>query len=161
MPSDWYYFVPYQSDINRALQALRRQVFERGRYHRPAAFYAHMLTLQPEVGPERVASAIRTLWAAPPRTMDELIERNGEAGTHSIIDIEQVWDQPGFGVAWPLTPDQLLDVFGTTEPTRDQVLLHERSGILGAYRQRWQALYIVVYCGGLPSEIFFRGYSGA
>jgi hypothetical protein len=30
---EWFYFVEYQSDINSALQALRRREFEAGRYN--------------------------------------------------------------------------------------------------------------------------------
>jgi hypothetical protein len=29
----WFYFVPYQTDINNALQALRRREFQAGRYN--------------------------------------------------------------------------------------------------------------------------------
>ncbi|GGZ32336.1 hypothetical protein GCM10010365_61390 [Streptomyces poonensis] len=30
--SDWDYYVPYQEDLNAALQQLRREVFEAGDY---------------------------------------------------------------------------------------------------------------------------------
>jgi hypothetical protein len=34
----WYYFVPYQPDINRALLELRQREFEAGRYN-PAQWF--------------------------------------------------------------------------------------------------------------------------
>jgi hypothetical protein len=40
--SGWSYFVPYQSDIEQALQELRQAVFERGAYYKPAEFHRRL-----------------------------------------------------------------------------------------------------------------------
>ena len=91
-------------------------------------------------------------------SITELLERAGESGTHSILDIERVSEQPGFGVAAPLTADSLRQAFGTDVPTHDEVERHwpdvaERLG-------RWQACYLVVYRDGEPHEYAFIGCSG-
>jgi hypothetical protein len=87
-----------------------------------------------------------------------LLKRAGESGTHSILDIERVSEQPEFGVAAPLSADSLRQTFGTDAPTHEEVERHwadvaERLG-------RWQACYLVVYRGGEPHEYAFIGCSG-
>jgi hypothetical protein len=93
-----------------------------------------------------------------PRSIADLLERAGESGTHSILDIERVSEEPGFGVAAPLSADSVRRTFGTEAPTHDEVERHwpdvaERLG-------RWQACYLVVYHDGEPHEYAFIGCSG-
>jgi hypothetical protein len=93
-----------------------------------------------------------------PRSIPELLQRAGESGTHSILDIERVSGQPEFGVAVPLPPDSLRRAFGTDMPTHEEVEEHwpdvaERLG-------RWQACYLVVYRDAEPHEYAFIGCSG-
>jgi hypothetical protein len=93
-----------------------------------------------------------------PRSIPELLKRAGENGTHSILDIESVSQQPGFGVAAPLSAESLRQAFGTNVPTHEEVEQHwqdiaERLG-------RWQACYLVVYRDGEPHEYALIGSSG-
>ena len=159
--SDWNYFVPYQQDLSQALQTLRQLVFDKGAYYKRAEFLARILEFQPDDLRDRLNEEIvRQQALPPPKSIDELLERNGEEGTHSIIDIEAVSAERGLEVASPLAEHELMDVFGTLQPSREMVAEKEQARILAKFRRRWEALYIVVYQDGQPSEIFFRGYSG-
>ena len=158
--SGWSYFVPYQADIDAALQALREQVFAQGAYYQPAKFYEMLL----ESGfsgsvADRLAAVIAERRALPPpRSIAELLERNGLEGTHSIIDIERIAARPAIGAASPLRLDELISLCGTTTPTRAEVMLDK---ILSGYHSpRGEARYFTVYAGGRPSELFFWGSSG-
>jgi hypothetical protein len=59
-----------------------------------------------------------------PGSIAELLERAGHSGTHSILDIERVSEQPGFGLAAPLSADSLRQAFGADAPTLEQVERH-------------------------------------
>lgn len=93
-----------------------------------------------------------------PRSIDELLERAAECGTHSVLDIEHVARRPGFAVAAPLTATALRRAFGTVEPTGDQVEQHwpDIAETLG----HWQARYLAVYRDGQPQQYAFIGCSG-
>jgi hypothetical protein len=51
--SGWSYFVPYQPDINKALQELRQKVFQEGDYFKPAEWqkrlYEHKIISEQEL----------------------------------------------------------------------------------------------------------------
>ena len=94
----------------------------------------------------------------PPASVEELLERAAECGTHSVLDVERVGRRPAFGVAVPMTPAAVRRAFGTAGPTHAQVEEHwadiaERLG-------RWQARYLAVYLDGRPHEYAFIGCSG-
>jgi len=93
-----------------------------------------------------------------PASIKQLLERAGESGTHSILDIERVSRKPALGVASALSADSVLQVFGTDKPTHELVEQHwpEIAERLG----RWQARYLVVYHEGAPHEYAFIGCSG-
>ncbi len=139
--SGWSYFVPYQKDVGKALEELRQQEFEAGRYNQ-------LTYLWPE---KRM-----------PVSIDELMEWNETEGTHSIIDVFWgVADEPGtdnFGMATPLSTDELMEFFGTEQPTHEMIVEHEDE--LMDFRSRWEATYVIVYKDGQPDEIFFTGFSG-
>jgi hypothetical protein len=135
--SAWSYYVPYQEDINQALQDLRQEVFRSGQYYRP----------QPG--------------APPPATIEELLESNAESGTHSILDVMMAAPQPDYGAVSPLLRNELVQHFGTEQPTREMLeksfpAIYE----VTAQRGPWAGTYIIVYDGGKPAEIFFFGQSG-
>lgn len=160
--SGWGYRVPYQQDLNQALQALRKAVFEAGTYYEPALFYEHLLTvvdtLPAEVRQNLEAFVAQGKQQPAPRTIEDLIERNAEDGTHSILDIERVDAGRDFGVINPLSDEELLDLFDTTRPTWQQVEAKARE--LQSLRGRWQGVCVIVYEDDQPRDIFFTGYSG-
>jgi hypothetical protein len=161
--SGWQYIVAYEPDINNALQSLRQREFKAGRYFKRLEFL-NLVIEQGSLSPEQGRQLKPTLddlrtWPMP-RTISELQEQNVEDGTHSILDIELITDIPDYGTASPLTPDQLLEVFGTKRPSLERVIEKARAGELARFRQRWQGLYVIAYNNGEPSDIFFCGYSG-
>lgn len=167
--SGWTYFAPYQPDVAQALESLRQRVFADKDFGDPAigmvmdnpdAVLAH---LPPERRADLLAALeqVRADRAAQPEpaTIEELLEQAGTEGTHSILDIAcGLSDGPDFGTAFPMPDDVKLELYGSTQPTHEQVeaMAHER----GEDLERWQCWYVVVYKDGKPNEIYFEGCSG-
>jgi hypothetical protein len=125
----WDYFVPYEEDIQAALEKLRLREFRAGRYR----------------GSEE-----------DPATIEEVLENMDEDGTGSILDITRIADEPDFCAVAPLPADELVRLFGTNQPTREMI---ERNLDFYEDIDRGQGIYIIAYKDGKPSEIFFGGYS--
>lgn len=98
--------------------------------------------------------------STPPATIDELIAQCAEAGTHSILDIQQISPTPQPGAATAFSDDQLQTLFGTTQPTRAMIQAAEQTGKLHDHCERWHAVYLTVYEEGQPVEYVFVGKSG-
>jgi hypothetical protein len=165
--SGWVYFVPYQPDINKALQELREAVFKSGAYYTQAAFVASIDEDEiakhiPSEYAELFKATLQKLRSEPqppkPNSIAELLEMNGESGTHSIIDINGISSTPDFGMAAPLSQQQLRKFFGTEKPTRS--IVEQHADEIQSLRRRWEATYIIIYRDGSPGEIFFTGFSG-
>jgi len=107
---------------------------------------------------DQLGAAQPTVGGARPGSIAELLERAAECGTHSVLDIEHAAQRPGFAVASPLSMAALRRVFGTAEPTRDQVERHWPE--VAEPLSRWQARYVVVYQDAQPHEYAFIGCSG-
>lgn len=109
-----------------------------------------------------VAARERAKAPARPRagTIEELRQRCGEAGTHSILDVDRVAASPAYGAISRLPPARLRKLLGTDRPTRAQVESAFQGREWAEFRRRWQGLYIVIYADDEPSEIFFAGTSG-
>jgi hypothetical protein len=125
----WSYFVPYEDDIRAALDKLREQEFQAGRFR----------------GAE-----------LEPASIEEALENMDADGTASILDIFQVADEPDFFTVVPLAQDKLVELFGTDKPTHELV---EHNYDLYEGIERGQGVYMTIYKDGQPSEIFFAGYS--
>lgn len=165
--SAWIYFVPYQPDINKALQALREEVFRSGKYFKMqhSAWDDDNITvpLPPELIDALREEANYYASLPEPKSPDELLHYNAAAGTHSIIDITRVSTSPEFGSASPLTPQELFTIFGTEKPTRaviDKIGENQLFTHVTELRQRWEGAYIIVYKDEQPDEILFIGFSG-
>lgn len=171
--SSWTYFIPYQDDIDEALQILRQQVFEKGEYFkldygnnwRNQTEEAFLEGLKTETDPE-VRDILLDDWRylkdlPEPTDISSLLNWNRESGTHSIIDItDGVSYQPDFGTVSPLTDEQLMSIFGALKPTREMVESWIRNSDLVDLRDRWEGLYIIVFANDTPAEICFAGFSG-
>lgn len=140
----WFYFVDYEPDVDAALDRLRRREFEAGRYN-PAVDFPEF-----PVGPETESPG------AQHASIEEAVEEADADGTRSILDMERVSDEPDFNAVAPLPPEELLRLFGTERPTRREV---EECEELFDLPERGQGVYVVVYDGERPTEIFFAGYS--
>jgi hypothetical protein len=140
----YWYFVKYQSDLQKVLDELREREFQAGRYNPVMPF--------PDFppGPDSPAPG------AEHNTIEEALEDAAEDGSRSILDIQSIGEEPDFCVAAPLNEEVLQDLFGTTRPTRK--MIEENMDFLEDV-ERGQAVYIVVYKDGKPEEVFFAGYS--
>jgi hypothetical protein len=135
----WSYFVPYHEDIQVALSDLQRQEFEAGRY--------------------RIRDTDH-----PPATMTEARAQFPESGTGTVLDMLGVVDEPhevdaevpNFFMVAPLSPQQLVTLYGTEKPTHEMVKARRE---FYEWIDRGLGVYIVVYEGDTPSELFFAGYS--
>ena len=140
----YFYFVPYQPKIDRALQSLREREFQAGRYNPVIPF------IDFPIGPGSPAPGNKHASIAA------ALEASDADGTRSILDIERIADDPDFGAAVPLSPDVLDTLYGTRQPTREMV--QNNMDFLEEI-ERGQAIYFVVYASGQPAEILFAGFS--
>ena len=174
----WNYFVRYEANTEAALQCLREKVFRDGEYEsgrvtpdQVRAAYEQLIaqSSNPAVARqqiEQVMEQLRPLMPPEPpkaKTIEELLEQRAESGTHSILDIQRVSQEPDFAAVSPLPPEELVKLFGADKPTRKTV-----EDKLGDYdlvehpmvSERWQGIYFVVYRDGKPDELYFMGTSG-
>jgi hypothetical protein len=123
------YIVPYESDIQAALEKLRRRVFESKEFS-GAEF--------------------------DPPTPEAALELTDADGTASILDINRISDEPEICCAAPFSDDELEEYFGTTQPGRG--LSFDELDFWDAI-DRGTARYVILYESGTPKEIYFVGYS--
>jgi hypothetical protein len=123
------YTVPYEPDIQAALDKLRRRVFESKEFN-GAEF--------------------------DPPTPEAAFELAEADGTRSILDINRISEEPEFCCACPLSPDQLEQYFGTQKPTE---LIVRNSDAFWDDLERGMARYVILYEGDKPKGIYFAGYS--
>ena len=123
------YTVPYEPDIQVALEKLRRRVFESKDFHRAES---------------------------DPPTPEAALELAGADGTRSILDISRISDQPDYFCAAPLSAEELERYFGTQKPT--QAMVRELDDFWEDL-ERGMARYVILYEGDEPKQIFFAGYS--
>jgi len=140
----YWYFVPYQKDINKALQELRQREFKAGRYNPVMHFPEFPVdTTSPSIGAQH-------------ESIEEAMAAADADGTRSILDIATVEDEPDFCAAGPLTDEMLQEYFDTMEPSHEAV--DDNMDFLEEI-DRGHCVYIVVYKENKPDEIFFAGYS--
>jgi hypothetical protein len=155
----YYYYTPYQQNVQEALDGLREQEFKAGRYD-PAMARANppSFMFQFTFPPSDASPAP----GARHDTIGEAVAAGADQGTGSILDIIRITKEPDFAAANALSEDDLVTLFGTTEPTRacvDRVLFEEGGNGFWDQIGRGQGRYIVLYEGGGPREIFFSGFS--
>lgn len=171
--SGWSYFVPFQEDINEALQALRWRVFRAGDYWAPPGggsvpFFEDFAPPDIWSDEEQIArwratyeeeKALRAKGAKLVSTSpDQLLRRNRTEGTHSIIDIPAIRQTNDLNESGGLSDDELVRCFGTLRPSRGAI--EAETTTIQALRGRWRCTYVVSYEGDTPREIFFGGVSG-
>ena len=125
----WNCFAKHDADHQRALDRVREEEFQAGRYR-----YAE----------------------ENPSSIDEALEIADADGTASILDVSQIAAEPDFGCAAPFSAAELKQYFGSEHPSWADVL---RTDDYWEDIERGQARYAVVYASGEPSEIYFAGYS--
>ena len=135
------YFVPYQPDINAALQQLREREFHAGRYNPANEFPA-------DEGDEATG--------AQHASIDEAREEAAEDGTRSILDLDHVSQTPEDFAVSPLDEKILRELYGTDKPT--QAMVEENEDFFEEL-YRGQGIYIVTYRNNQPDQIYFGGLS--
>jgi hypothetical protein len=145
----WSYCVPYQEDIQAALEALREQEFLAGRFRQPQlidpGFWGRLFGRKPRK-------------PKPPKSIREALKiaDTDATGTRSILDMERITDRPDHGAVSPVRPEELRRLLGTDKPTRE--IVEECEELMDAI-ERGQGIYIVTYQQGKPDGILFCGYS--
>lgn len=144
--SPYWYLVPYNEDVQEALDALREREFRAGRYN----------PVLPKLNFVEPAFS-RQYRAAQHDSIEDAIMDAGEEGTRSILDIHTVRDRADFGMASPMPRAALLELYKTEKPTLKAVRSNKEF-------LRWaapaQCIYIVAYEDGKrPSHIVFAGRS--
>ncbi len=140
----YWYFEKLDGDVDRSLQALREREFQAGRYNPVTPFP------QFPIGPDSPAPG------AQHASFEEIMRHAAENGTRSILDIHRVSESPEFFAVCPLADAVLLDLYGTTQPTRSMV---ESNMEFLEYVERGQGVFIMLYQNGQPTEVLFAGYS--
>jgi hypothetical protein len=139
----WFYSVPYAEDVAGAFAALREREFRAGRYNPVEDFPRFPVDVNHAPGCQH-------------DSLDDAREDAAEDGTRSIIDIMELGSEPDFGIACPLAPDELQELFGTKTPSAEDILdcddLYDRI-------ERGQGVYVTAYQGGKPDQLIFIGYS--
>jgi hypothetical protein len=176
--SSWDYRVTHAGSVEATLIALQEQILESGEYlwpwdleYRNPSYLAFMERFRRESGmpamPPR-EGVPRPSSLAGLNAVKEETEEFWDEGTHSILDIERVAtaedDGNPFGTIHPLTPAELAEVFGTSQPSAadfDRVHQPGAGGRLLDLRvERWTGRSVVIYKDGVPAEVFFWGFSG-
>jgi hypothetical protein len=144
--SGWSYFVPYQPDLQAALNALRAQVLADGDYWWAAKYEFGKSAKEYDDRP----TSEDQLWG------DEAVQ---EEGTHSILDMRRMLrdgEEPDYGTVQVVTAAEALDRAGTETLTREHV-----QAIDDLARRRWFGRCAVLHdSDGKPDEIYFWGFSG-
>jgi hypothetical protein len=139
----YWYIVAYDPDLEGVLEKLRQQEFRAGRYNPVMPVIEFPITPQsPSPGPQH-------------SSIEEAFEAADADGTRSILDISRIADEPDFCTASPLGDDVVEGLFGTSQPSRAAV---EANMDLFEV-ERGQAIYIVLYDRGQPTEVMFAGCS--
>jgi hypothetical protein len=146
----YWYVVPYEADIDAALQKLRKRELLAGRYNPVMPFLTFPIDVNsPAPGGQHA-------------TFDDAMEDADADGTRSIIDLQKVSPQPWDGrsdrffTVYPVAKPDLVAWFGTDQPGRAAVVDAEE---LWESLDRGSGAYVVLYDKGKPTEIFFAGYS--
>jgi hypothetical protein len=140
----WLYMVPFQAELNVALEQLRNREFAAGRYNPAQPFLNDLMTSDsPDIGAQHpsIAAALKA---------------SGASGTRSILDMNRIAQKPANGVIVPLPPARLRELFGTERPTREMILGSD--DYLEDF-DRGQGIYMIVYADDKPVEICFTGCS--
>ncbi|HEY1011835.1 MAG TPA: hypothetical protein VGE07_03965 [Herpetosiphonaceae bacterium] len=188
--SGWAYRVPYQQDIQRALDELRQLVFEHGAFLKGDPWWRDMEFAE-FLPPEDLDAAElaeyrvefdRLQALEEPTTIQEWIDWNGEEGTNSILDVDRVVAELPPVSEFPASADEADQQawfaassarFGTVSPLTGAEamailgtdrptyeLVLERLEPVQQLRDKGAGVYVVVFDGDAPAEIVFTGFSG-
>lgn len=150
----YYYIVPIEAHPQVALDKLREREFRAGRYNPVIAMPKFPVT------PGAFAPGARHA------SIDAALHAADADGTRSILDLDRIASEPydedadaePYGKVFPVSDDQLIDWFGTTEPDRAMVDGFEPEGLWESLDRGW-GIYVTLYKDGEPDALFFAGFS--
>jgi hypothetical protein len=140
----WWYEVPYDRNVEKAMLELREREFRAGRYN-PVTPYPNF--------PDTDRAPAK---GARHASIEEAMEAADASGTRSILDMFTVGEEFGPSTMTVLDEPRLLDYFGTTQPTPDDILENDEFvDDIG----RGEGRCVVLYDDGKPSRLLFIGFS--
>ena len=182
----WMYFVPYEGDLQAALDKLKERELRAGRYN-PAMPSIPFPVDPAEPAPGAKHASVEAARAAAdadgtrsildmdrvvtePRVpgvddgmvgLQEHLDALADEGPGGLVDLGQLdvgalMGAAGFGVVTPVAADQLRRLYGTTTPSREAVA--KAPDFLDDL-ERGTGVYVILYEGETPTGICFAGYS--
>ena len=139
----WWYMVPYENDVAKSLETLRQREFKAGRYNPAEDFPRFPVDVNHAPGCQH-------------SSIEDAREDSDADGTRSILDVSHVRDEPDYDAVAPFNDDELMDFFGTTQPTAQEI---EDCDELFEQLERGQGRYVIVYENDQPAQVYFAGYS--
>lgn len=125
--SGWNYFVPYQADIARALAQLRESVFRSGSYY-----------------------ASRRAKRA--KDAEAVLSLSGESGTHSILDVQRIHDQPFPTPAWEWFREVSAQTGAPPPQAEFQQRMFEEIKLIGSIAPLSDAVLVRVFGSNRPTH---------
>lgn len=140
----YWYLIPYEENLNDALDKLRMREFKAGRYNPVIPFPTYPITDDSESpGPQH-------------SDINQPLNESDNDGTRSILDLTSVSDRDDHCVARIPSKEELIRFFGTDKP--DIETIQNNSDFFDSI-ERGKGLCIVVYENDQPNDLFFVGYS--
>jgi hypothetical protein len=152
----WFYVVPYEDDLQAALDRLREREFRARRYF-PASWDLKFSLDTRAMDQPASTNPATNANVALHGSIDAAREAAAEDGTKSILDVDRVGDQQDWGVASPMEESTLEACFGTATPGPDR--LRDGFGCLLDTLDRGEARYLIVYEQQAPTAVAFLGIS--
>jgi hypothetical protein len=145
----WIYFVPYQPDIQAAMEQLQHEVFATASYRYSDQTPRNIDEARAIAAEDGTASILDMFEIA-----ETPLERRVEGADASDFDMEMLAET--VGRLHRVETRDLKELYGTAQPTRQMV---EENKDFYDWLDRGVGLYIVIFADGKPAEICFAGYS--
>jgi hypothetical protein len=147
----WFYVIPYEKNLQGALDKLREREFRAGRYF-PASWELKFSL------DECPTPHVPTSESMPAHASIETArEAAAEDGTKSILDVDRISEVADWGAASPVDDDIMESCFGSATPQRQT--LRDGFPCLLESLGRGEARYLLLYEQGGPTAIAFVGLS--
>jgi hypothetical protein len=161
----WFHEVPWQSEVQTALDELCARIFANGSYRQMWDEYPEMLDGWAELdGMEPVPGFAASLEAieagGQPTTIPAAELLNQGEGFGDVLDCRVVSASYEFGCVAPLTTETVMQLFGSESPTAVQIRESSEALLELPILERGCGLYAVGFIGATPESIFFFGFSG-
>jgi hypothetical protein len=165
--TSWIHEVPWQADVQQALDELCNGIFESGSYRQMWMEYPETLEsweamfegFEPVPGFNDSIEAIQN--GGQPSSIDVAEILNMESGFGGVLDCRVVATKPEFQAVSPLSDESAKNLFQSTKPLTTSI--RQVEDVLMELRElaRGEGRYLIGFdVTGAPESIFFFGYSG-